>query len=66
MNNEKKPKPKLKNIFLPILAVNRIKKLCAGKAYMQDWMLEAACMKYKIETGLDLLAEEDQTTKFYS
>ena len=61
MNTEKKPKPKLKNIFLPELAVNRVKKLCAGKTYMQDWMLEAACFKYHAETGLDLLAEEDQT-----
>lgn len=58
-----KIKPKLKSIFLPELAVNRVKKLCADKQrYIQDWMLDAAAAAYKTETGLDLLEPDEHET----
>ena len=55
-------KTKLKNVFIPEQAHNRIKKLSAGTAYIQQWVLNALVAAYKTETGLDLLEPDEHET----
>jgi hypothetical protein len=58
----RKKNPKLKNVFIPEQAHTRIKKLCAGTAYIQQWILNAASAAYLSETGLDLLEPDEHET----
>ena len=58
----RKTKPKLKNVFIPEQAHTRIKKLSAGTAYIQQWVLNALVAAYKTETGEDLIEADEHET----
>ena len=58
----RKTNPKLKNVFIPEQAHNRIKKLCAGTVYIHQWLLNAAAAAYKNETGEDLIEADEHET----
>ena len=53
----------VKNVKLPARVVQKIKTRASQKGIsIMQWLLDAAVAAYLSETGLDLLAEEDEHT----